>query len=304
MDKIELYYNGVDIYDKVSLNFCVHEMNAEHYADSLTLRFNDSAGVWSKYGSEANDIIRLKYGDADSGAMYLHSMSAQNGLFTIRALSMPAEKKEKKSRNWKGMKLTSIVAQLAEEHGLKYALYGVEEQVYRNLTQTDETDFEFLERLCSYESCCFLIHNKKLVVYSEPYMEAREASTLEVGQNGQFDYGMIKKKYTSCKVISGSYTGTFSIGNTGELLVRRDVQASSEGEAIRYAKGLLRKENKKTIFGRIIKSLQTQYSAASVVKLHTDRASLWDKKMFITCIRNDYIKNRSDIYFRGIPEGY
>ena len=304
MNKIDLYYNNVNIYDSISLNFCVHEMNAEHYADSLTLRFNDNAGVWSNYKPEANDLIRLKYGDADSGAMYLHSMSAQNGFFIIRALSMPAEKKERKSRNWKGMKLSSIVAQLAEEHGLKHKLYGVEEQVYRNLTQENETDFEFLERLCSYESCCFLIHNRKLVVYSEPYMESGEAATLEVGQNGQFDYGMIKKKYTSCKVISGSYTGTFSTGGTGERLVRRDVQASSEGEAIRYARGLLRQENKKAIFGRIIKSLQTQYSAASIVKLHTDRANLWDRKVFITRIRNDYIKNRSDIYFRGVLEGY
>ena len=46
---MNLYYNGVDIYGDVSVNYCVHEMFAEKQADTLVIRFNDTKGTWSKW---------------------------------------------------------------------------------------------------------------------------------------------------------------------------------------------------------------------------------------------------------------
>ena len=34
---MNLYYNGVDIYGDVSVNYCVHEMFAEKQADTLVI---------------------------------------------------------------------------------------------------------------------------------------------------------------------------------------------------------------------------------------------------------------------------
>ena len=47
---MNLYYNGVDIYGDVSVNYCVHEMFAEKQADTLVIRFNDT----KEHGASGN----------------------------------------------------------------------------------------------------------------------------------------------------------------------------------------------------------------------------------------------------------
>ena len=82
---MKLFYNGTDIYNDVSLNYCVHEMYAEKQADTLVLRFNDTKGIWSKWNPADGDVLRFTEGASDTGKMFLHSMKPENGLFTIRA---------------------------------------------------------------------------------------------------------------------------------------------------------------------------------------------------------------------------
>ena len=85
---MNLYYNGVDIYNDVSVNYCVHEMHAEKQADTLVIRFNDTKGVWSKWNPAEGDAIRFKEGASDTGKMFIHSMRPENGLFTVRAICL------------------------------------------------------------------------------------------------------------------------------------------------------------------------------------------------------------------------
>ena len=47
---MNFYYNGTDIYNDVSVNYCVHEMFAEKQADTLVIRFNDTM----EYGANGN----------------------------------------------------------------------------------------------------------------------------------------------------------------------------------------------------------------------------------------------------------
>ncbi|NCB64464.1 MAG: hypothetical protein EOM52_12905, partial [Clostridia bacterium] len=95
-----LTYNGVDIYPDISLQYCVHETHAERQADSLTLRFNDPKGVWSKWAPAPGDVVTFEDGSSRTGAMYIHHLSPENGLFTIRALSLPLSSKIKRSKSW------------------------------------------------------------------------------------------------------------------------------------------------------------------------------------------------------------
>ena len=57
---MNLYYNGVDIYRDVSVNYCVHEMFAEKQADTLVIRFNDTKGTWSKWQPAEGDTVQFK----------------------------------------------------------------------------------------------------------------------------------------------------------------------------------------------------------------------------------------------------
>lgn len=297
---IKLFYNNVDIYNSVSVCYLVHEMHAEKLADSLTIRLNDTNGIWSDWKPAVGDKLRLQCDSDDTGVMYLTSVNAENGVFTLRSLSYPVTDKIKKSRNWDGLGFLKLIAQIASEQNLSYKCYGVQEQIYKSLSQNDETNLEFLARLCRYEGCAFTIYNNTIVVYDEAYIESQDAENLVIGENGVFRYSSDIEEYTACTVVNGKITGTYGTGTA----LKTFAPATSNGEAERFAKGILRNCNKDKITGRITKSLCTQYSAASILKLDTQKASFWNRKVFVTKVRHDFLMNRSDIYFRGLLEGY
>lgn len=305
---MNLYYNGVDIYGDVSVNYCVHEMFAEKQADSLVLRFNDTKGAWSKWNPAEGDEIRFKEGASDTGKMFIHSMKPENGLYTIRALSMPVSGKTKKSKSWEGVRFLQIANEIAGAHGLTFENYGCTDQVYPYLSQDNETDFALFSRLCALEGCQMLIYDGKLLAYNEAYIEAQAvAGTLEVDENGNFTYHDNRAAcYGSCEVNSGSFSGSFKApGAISSAVLRPDnIRATSNGEAARFAKGLLRNANKYGHTGQFSKSLLTGYAAASLLTLKTPKASAWDGPVFVYKVRHDFVGNKSTLYFRDLLEGY
>ena len=190
---MNIYYNGVDIYGDISLNYAVHEMFAEKQADSLVLRFNDPNGVWSEWEPAEGDEIQLKEGYADTGIMYVHRMTPENGFFTVRALSIPLSAKTKNSNSWEGVRLLQLGEQIAEAHGLGFSAYGVTDQVYPYIAQDNEGDLAFLSRLAMLEGCQLIVYDGSLILYDEAALEAvPPTGELEVGDEvvyAEFDDG-------------------------------------------------------------------------------------------------------------------
>lgn len=324
---MNLYYNGKDIYDDVSVNYCVSESYAEKQADTLVIRFNDPKGLWSKWDPSSSDTVRFKDGSADTGKMYLHSMKPENGLFTIRAMSMPRSGATRKSKSWEGVRFLQIGGEVAGNHGLSFQNYGCTDQVYQYLTQDNETDFTLFSRLCTLEGCQMLIYDGKLIAYSESYIEGKSAAeTLTVGNDGNFSYQDNRSTcYGSCEVLAGSFSGSFSAPGAKSTAVLRPrilaeaemrapglplsrnpyvIQSTSNAEAARFAKGLLRNANKYGHTGQFSESLLSGYAAASLLKLKTKKASAWNGTVFIYKVRHDFAKNKTTIYFRDLLEGY
>ena len=272
------------------------------------LRFNDTKGVWSKWNPAEGDEIRFKEGASDTGKMFIHSMKPENGLYTIRALSMPVTGKTKKSKSWEGVRFLQIANEIAAAHGLTFENYGCTDQVYPYLSQDNETDFALFSRLCTLEGCQMLIYDGKLLAYNEAYIEAQTvAGSLEVDENGNFTYRDNRAAcYGSCEVNSGSFSGSFKApGATSSAILRPDnIKATSNSEAARFAKGLLRNANKYGHTGQFSKSLLTGYAAASLLTLKTPKASAWDGPVFVYKVRHDFVGNKSTLYFRDLLEGY
>ena len=201
---MNLYYNGVDIYGDVSVNYCVHEMFAEKQADTLVIRFNDTKGTWSKWQPAEGDTVQFKEGASDTGKMFVHSMKPENGLFTIRAMSMPKSGKTKKSKSWEGVRFLQLANEFAGNHGLTFQNYGCADQVYPYIKQDNETDFALFHRLCALEGCQMLIFDGKLLAYNEQYIEGQTpAGSLSVDENGVFSYednrgGMYGSSFKMC----------------------------------------------------------------------------------------------------------
>lgn len=306
---MNLFYNGTDIYNDVSVNYCVHEMYAEKQADTLVVRFNDPRGVWSKWNPAAGDTLRFKEGASDTGKMFIHSMKPENGLFTIRAMSMPQSGATKRSKSWEGVRFLQLGNEIAKNHGLTFKNYGCADQVYPYLRQDNETDFALFSRLCMLEGCQMLIYDGALIAYNEKYIESQTpAGTLEIDDNGVFSYADNRATcYGSCEISGGRYTGKYTAPNAVNKAVLRPekpITVNSNAEAARFAKGLLRNANKYGHTGQFSKSLLPGYAAASLLKIKTKKASAWDGTVFVYKVRHDFVGNKTTIYFREPLEGY
>lgn len=305
---MNFFYNGKDIYDDVSVNYCVHEMYAEKQADTLVIRFNDTKGAWSKWQPAAGDTVRFKEDASDTGKMFIHSMKSENGLFTIRAVSMPKTGKTRKSKSWEGVRFLQLGNEFASNHGLDFKTYGCEDQLYPYIQQENESDFALFSHLCMLEGCQMLIFDGTLLVYNEQYLEKQApAGTLKIDEGGVFQYTDARESmYGSCEIASGSFFGKFVADSSNSAILRPEVtiKATSNAEAARFAKGLLRNTNKYSRTGQFSKTLMTGYAAASLVTVSTAKAGMWDGTVFVYKVRHDFVGSKSTVYFRNLLEGY
>lgn len=303
LDKIlKVFYNGVDITDSISINTCVHDMFACSTADTLTLKFNDINKVWDGWKPENEDIISIVCGVAKSGAMYIDSVIPENGLMTLRASSIPPTAKTVNNKSWENVRLLQLAKEIADRHGLGFESYGVEDRLYSYVRQDNMPDFEFLQQRCELESLAFLVFDKKLVLYSEEYLETQEpVKTITVDTDKDFTYtDNAQKGYGKITVKNGDLTGTYTslnkLSKVKEIVIQ--TYMSGQDEANRFAKGILRQENKNLATGVFKNAIMREFSAGSVMGIETTGASSWNGNAFISHIRQDYVKSTSKVFFR------
>lgn len=305
---MQITYNGVDITDSVSVNRCYHDMFAGGRSDTLTLRANDTEHLWDLWGPAAGDEIKVDYGTISTGTMFLSSVRSRNGFFDLVAQSAPPSGFVRQRKAWQQVRLLQIGAEIAARNGLEFISYGVTDRLYSYILQDNEGDFAFLGKRAMLESCAFQVYDKRLVMYSEPFLEAVEPTEpLWIPDDGDYEYRPRQADlYGSCIVASGQYSGAFTVENGSSRVYRPDVPGwvGSSAEADRFAQGLLRSVNKGCMSGFARVPVLTGYAAGSTVALDNPRAPSWDGPVFLDHIRNDYSTGRSKVFFRRILEGY
>ena len=304
---IQLFYKGIDITDKVSINLCWHDMYASGRSDTVHMRLNDSNNLWDVWAPAVGDEIRADYGTISTGTMFISRVIPQNGSFDIIAQSAPASGFVPQNKTWQQVRLLQLGREIAERNGLSFASYGVEDRLYSYIRQSNESDFAFLSHRARLEGCAFQVYNKTLVLYSEPYMEAvSPTETIEVTADGDYKYTDHRfSLYGACEVTSGIYSGSFTANNNGRVYKPINVgNVGSNQEAERFAKNLLRSVNKDCYTGFVRTHILPAYAAASTITLSNPRATSWNGPVFIDHIRNDYGRGSSKIFFRRPLEGY
>lgn len=305
---IQLTYKGVDITSRTSINRCYHDMYADGRSDELHLRVNDTDNLWDSWAPAIGDEVRVDYGSISTGTMFVASATPMNGVYDIVAQSTPASGFEVQNKAWQKVRLIQLGQEIASRHGLSFASYGVTDVLYDYKIQNNESDFGFLHRVAQLEGCAFLVYDKKLVLYSEAYMEAQEPTeVLDVTIDGDYRYTDKRERlYGSCVIECGLYSGEYAAGNGSSRVLRpTDVPAvSSSTEAARFAKNLLRAYNKECCGGFVRSRILPGYAAASTIELKNARAPSWDGAVFLHHIRNDYGAGQSKLFFRRPLEGY
>ena len=305
---IQITYNGVDITEDVSINRCYHDMYAGGRSDTLHLRVNDTKHLWDAWGPEDGDEIRVDYGVISTGVMFVSKAVPQNGIYDILAQSAPKSGFDVQHKSWQKVRLLQLGEEIAKRNGLTFSSYGVTDRLYSYILQDGVADFAFLHYRAMLESCAFQVYDKRLVMYSEPYMESiAPTETLEVTIDGDYKYnGRRADLYGSCVVENGLYSGSFSVENGSARLYQPKTTggAGSMDEAKRFAAGFLRSANKECYSGYVRSRILPGYAAASMLELVNARAPSWDGAVFLDHIRNDYGKGESKIFFRKPLEGY
>lgn len=304
---LKVLYNGTDISDAISVNSCIHEMFASSEADTLVLKFNDINKLWDKWQPQKNEMISIVCGIAKSGQMFIHSVDPENGLYTLRASSVPRDADKKNEKSWENVWLLQLVKEIADRHELGFEYYGVEDRLYSYICQENLPDFEFLQETCDLESLAFVVYDKKLVLYSEEYLENQEAiKTIEIDDNNKYNYSDNSLKGLGGLTIkngniSGAYFSSNGLTNTDTRIINHYL--SSASEANRFAKGIWRKESKKLATGVLKDTIMRDISAGSIFNLVTSGASSWDEKVLVYKIRQDYVEATSKLFFRKAQIG-
>lgn len=306
---MKVLIDGIDIYSDISINGCYHEMYAENRSDELVIKFNDTQNIWGNWKLDKASKFEIQEDDISTGEMYIHDVVLEGGFYSIHAKSTPLTCKEESSKSWENIYLLQIVAEIASRHGLKYVAYGVENRMYKYINQNREKDLPFLAKRCKLEGMAFLVYDKTLVLYDEKYLESQVPSvSIEIGGNARYEYrDKSSQLFGRAEVTNGLYTGKYTADalNKKEKHEVIDIQIGSDAEIMRYAKGVLRNENKNKqsgIFWNL--SLLKQIAPGSVVELKNNQNNCWDGNVFITRVRHDYVKKQSKVFFRRNLEGY
>ena len=305
---MKLLYQGVDIYKDVSVNQCIYDSYGEQRPDALRIVFNDGNDVWDKWGPGKGDRIQIVLGACNTGKMYITEVKPENGKMTLRATSVPNGHNDKYSKSWENIHFKQLCNEIASRHGLTCDFYYVQDQIYKYVNQQNKEDFLFMEERCVLEGCSFLVYNGKLVIYSEMDMETGKAGgNLIIPNTAKFEYeDKPGNFYGTCFVKNGSITGTYSAGKNGKTLMKvMDLMVTSQAEANRFAKNILRYENKKMTAATCECDIfLPEYAAGSLINIKTQGVQSWNGKVFCTHVRHDLVKARTKLFFRKPLEGY
>lgn len=300
---MEIIYQGKDIYPDISVKACEHEMHAESQADSLVLRFNDTSHQWDGWNVEQESTIEVIEGAARTGKMYIYDVKPENGIYTLKAFSIPPTSKNRTSKSWEMVYFRQLCKEIADRHGLDYEEHGVTDRLYLYVVQNNEPDFVFLDKRCKLEGCSFLVFDGKLVVYGEREIEATSPQMLlQLNTDAKFTYSdNTAKSYKAAEIVNGTRTGTYSAATqSGSRVLHKNITTPmySDGEATRFAQNLLRLENKNQQTGTIDWDIQRDLAPGSMLQLKTFGVKSWDGYAFVYRIRHDYMAEKTKLFVR------
>ncbi len=326
MSELKLYIEERNMTNEVGITQAVYDSYASDYIDTLVLSLQDKDGIWSRWKPRAGEKVRLQLDTLKTGTLYIHKLTATNGVYHITARSLPPFKNSVRKTIWKDVSFLQLAQTIASRLGLGFKSYGVGDVSYGELYQ-DESDLSFLRRLCQQESRDMLIYDGSLIIYDPTTLEAQGATqSVEFTGKGDFDFieregtrvGTVRVVRTQTKVngplnverseiVFDEYEKilideSFSSGE-GRTLTYSNLKPSNAIEARRWASGLLKSANRYLKTGRFKLSLQLGLMAGSIINIQNSRASAWNGPVFLYRVRHDFKSEVSTLYFRSIGGG-
>lgn len=271
---IVITYKGADIsFDlKPYLKSFTFTDCASGEADTISLGIADHEGKWiDAWFPEKTDEIKAvidvrdwnREGDEwplDCGKFTVDDVSFEGPptTLTLRAISAPVSESwncRKNTKLWEKTTLQSIAAQIAADAGVGLAYEGDAVPI-KVLEQSEETDMEFLQKLCDDYGLAMKVYSDRLIIYDEEIYEARatvaKLTNLDVISwsgnttlTGIADGATVKYKDPKTgKKLTYEYTAENKSGRASHKLHESNEKADSLDDAKRKAKALVRQANR------------------------------------------------------------
>lgn len=246
---MEIYYQGYDITEMVTVNACVGRDTCGDRCDSLEIEFSNAAG-WYSWGPKEDDQIVVTYNGYDTGVQYVHTIIPSEGTFRILAASMPGTARKREYRSFTGKTIEEIIAMCAARTDMDYQIFGMDGSiVIPYIEQNNESAPAFLQRLLTLEGASLKIINGKYTAIDILYAQERaakqniEITAKQVGTTYTKNGACIKRITVRTPYAEASAEDTAEEG-TREIMVN-NLPARNSIQAGRWARGKLLNENRK-----------------------------------------------------------
>ena len=303
---MQLFYEGVDITEKVEVSEAVTTDNAGGVADCIELTLTNAAD-WLRWEPQADDKVEIMDAGYKSGIMYIDALLPEDDVYKLKAFSMPRKARERRWGSFEGISIAELANILAAEIGMSAALYGVDESVrYPYVIRQDETVPGMLQRLLKLEGAMLKCFDQKLIVVDLLWAQEREpVRTLEMGT----DMAGVKhnktqgKGYSRC-VVKSPYGEGFAIDRnsdaSGTLFIDKEPVFNSI-QATRYARASIMNENRGN--EQLQWSIDFDTSMTGLVRVDIEAPGELGGKWLVEQVKHDHITRKSDCVFLRCMDG-
>lgn len=246
---MQLFYEGTDITDSVSLSQATCIDSAGDGADCLSVKM-ESASDWLRWSPKRDDKIELVADGYRTGAMYIDVMTPDASGYGIMACSMPSAARRRAWASYERVTLGQLIRMLASEMDMGVKLYGVPEHArYAYLVRRNETTAGFLSRVLAMEGAVLKCCCGNLVAVSVEWAQ-NQSATQELELSGDLQGVTVTSVdgvgYGALSIVTPGGTGTardYARPDDRELVLANE---SAEGivQAARWARGRLLIENR------------------------------------------------------------
>ncbi|MDO4647633.1 MAG: hypothetical protein Q4B26_03200 [Eubacteriales bacterium] len=295
---MEIYYQGVNITDKVQCRKCIVRDTAGKRCDSLEIEFENAAG-WYRWGPEEDDQIVIKHGSYDSGVMFVNKVIPEDGKYRIFATSLPCNARAKRNQSFIKKSIEEIMRTCAMISGMSFSVYGIDgKTIIPYVEQEKEGCAAFLSRLLMLEGAVLKCVNGKYTAIGIDYAQNRaalrsaELTADKAGvlyrRDGETFYKIIvKTPYASATATD------WAVPSSHEQVLVNDLPALNNIQAGRWARGILTHLNRQCETVILQTDFSAMFTAMARMDIHgnTDASGKW----LIEDVEHDLINLKSKV---------
>lgn len=304
---MQIFYNGVDITKDITIKKCVYIDNHGGGADSVAVTVDNTSALWGEWQPQRGDTLKIIADKLNTGILYMDSPEQQADSFILNALSVPPTAKEIKSKIWRDVTLFTVCGDIARNNGLTFKPYSIKNYTYKTVTQLEEADLAFLQRICTNEGYVVKVYDNNLIVYSEyEFEQAQTVGTIQpadVQPNYAFKLApnMVQSVTLKHADINGKLLlHTEQDKNRAGKHEKHIVNVNTIEELKRRCRAYLRAYNRNAITAVFTMALRTSITAGNTVDVKGFK--MFDGKYFVYRAYFDLINNTTKFSIRKTLE--